>query len=138
VPTTAQIEQAMATHFAAWNRGDRDAWMRNLAPDVVLEDPVGGPEKRGREALEKSWDHSFKDGQDWKIEPLFQCICASDAAHLVRSTGRVEGREIVIEGIEVYTIDDAGRIARVRTWFRPPPGEALDPYFSPVGEAAQR
>jgi len=135
MPTTAQIEQAMQTHFSAWNRRDRDTWLRNFAADAVLEDPVGGPEKSGREALEKSWDRSFQGGQEWKIEPLFQCICANEAAHLVRSTGVVGGRRIVLEGIEVYTIDEAGRIARVRTWFRAPPGEQLDPYFSPLGES---
>src|SRR5262249_32667501 len=32
MPTTAQIEKAMETHFSAWNRKDRHAWMRNLAP----------------------------------------------------------------------------------------------------------
>jgi hypothetical protein len=138
VPTSEQIEKAMETHFSAWNRKDRETWIRNFAPDIALEDPVGGPEKRGREALEKSWDRSFQGGHDWKIEPLFQCICGSEAAHLVRSTGVIDGRRIVVEGVEVYTIDDAGRIARVRTWFRAPAGESLDPYFSPAGGTAPR
>ena len=133
MPTTAQIEQAMETHSSAWNRTDRETWMRNFAPDAVLEDPVGGPEKRGREAIAKSWDHSFTNGQDWKIELLFQCICANEAAHLVRSSGIVDGRKVELQGIEVYTIDDTGRIARIRSWFRAPAGVELDPYFSPVG-----
>jgi hypothetical protein len=110
MPTTAQIEKAMETHFSAWNRKDRDAWMRNFAPDAVLEDPVGGPEKHGRDAIAKSWDNSFTNGQDWTIEPLFQCIC----------------------GIEIYTIDDSGRIAKIRTFFRPPEGVELDPFFQQV------
>ena len=134
--TTAQIEKAMETHFSTWNRKDRDAWMRNFAPDAVLEDPVGGPEKRGHEAIAKSWDHSFASGQDWKIEPLFQCICANEAAHLVQSTGIVGGRKLVLQGIEVYTIDDHGRIAKIRTWFRAPEGVELDPYFRPLDEIA--
>jgi len=138
MPTTAQIEKAMETHFSAWNRKDRETWLRNFAADVVLEDPVGGPEKRGAAAVEKSWENSFQEGHDWKIEPLFQCICGVEAAHLVRSTGVIGGKEIVLEGIEVYTIDEAGRIARVRTWFRAPAGVALDPYFSPVGETQTR
>ena len=132
MPTTAQIEKAMETHFAAWNRKDREAWMRNFAPDAVLEDPVGGPEKRGRDAIAKSWDHSFTNGQDWTIEPLFQCICGSEAAHLVRSRGVVGGKRVELQGIEIYTIDDSGRIAKIRTFFRPPEGVELDPYFQQV------
>ena len=129
MPTPAQIERAMATHFEAWNRKDREAWMRNFAPDAVFEDPVGGPEKRGHEAIAKSWDNSFTNGQDWTIEPLFQCICGSEAAHLVRSRGVVGGKTVELQGIEIYTIDDQGRIAKVRSFFRPPAGVDLDPYF---------
>ena len=32
-------------------------------------------------------------------------------------------------GIEVYTIDDSGKVAYIRTWFTPPEGVTLDPYF---------
>ena len=129
MPTREQIEQAMHTHFDAWNAGDRARWSANFADGIVFEDPVGGPTKQGTQAVRLSWDNSFKDGQQWHIEPVLMQVCGDQAACHVRSTGIVGGETIVIDGIEVYTIDDAGKVAYIRTWFTPPPGMTLDPYF---------
>lgn len=127
-----QIEHAMETHFTAWNARDRQAWVANFAADVLLEDPVGGPRKRGRDALEKTWERSFAGGQEWMIEPRLKIVCGNEVALQVRSTGRIKGEQVVIDGIEIYTIDEAGKIAQVRTFFRAPEGVQLDPYFSPA------
>ena len=129
MPTHAQIKHAMHTHFDAWNARDRSRWEANFADDIVFEDPVGGPTKVGAESVRLSWEHSFKDGQSWHIEPVLMQICSDQAACHVRSTGVVAGKEITVEGIEVYTINDAGKIAYIRTWFTPPEGMVLDPYF---------
>jgi steroid delta-isomerase len=132
MPTRQQIEQAIHTHFDAWNKQDKARWMANFAADAVLEDPVGGPKKVGPAAVEKSWDHSFKEGHSWAIEPVLMQICTDQAALHVRSKGTVDGQEIVIDGIEIYTIDDAGKVAYIRTYFNPPEGQALDPYYMQV------
>lgn len=129
MPTRERIEHAMHTHFDAWNTKDRARWEANFAPDIVFEDPVGGPTKTGAEAVRLSWENSFKDGQTWHIEPVLVQICADQAACHVRSTGVVAGETIVIDGIEVYTINEAGKVAYIRTWFTPPEGMTLDPYF---------
>ena len=52
----------------------------------------------------------------------------------MQSTGVGGGRKIVLHGVEVYTIDDQGRIAKIRSWFRAPEGIELDPYFRPLDE----
>lgn len=132
MPTRQQIEQAIHTHFDAWNKQDKTRWMANFAADAVLEDPVGGPKKVGRDAVEKSWDHSFKEGHFWTIEPVLMQICTDQAALHVRSKGTVDGTAIEIDGIEIYTIDDAGKVAYIRTYFNPPEGQALDPYYMQV------
>jgi hypothetical protein len=129
MPTRVQIEQAMQTHFDAWNALDRARWEANFASDIVFEDPVGGPTKEGVEADRLSWENSFKDGQTWHIEPVLMQVCSDQAACQVRSTGVIAGKTIVLEGIEVYTINDAGKVAYIRTWFTPPEGAVLDPYF---------
>lgn len=129
MPTQEQIRRAMDVHFGAWNAKDRARWEANFAPTVVFEDPVGGPTKHGAEAVRLSWDNAFKDGQDWHIAPVLMQICADPAACHVRSTGLVAGQTVAVDGIEVYTIDDGGKVAYIRTWFTPPEGVELDPYF---------
>lgn len=132
MPTRQQIEQAIRTHFDAWNKQDKQRWMANFSEDARLEDPVGGPIKIGRAAVEKSWDNSFKEGHFWTIAPVLMQICTDQAALHVRSTGTIDGKDIVIDGIEVYTIDDDGKVAYIKTWFNPPAGQALDPYYMQI------
>jgi len=135
MPTRQQIEQAIHTHFDAWNKQDKARWMANFAENAVLEDPVGGPKKVGRTAVEKSWDYSFKEGHFWTIEPVLMQICTDQAALHVRSKGSIDGQAIEIDGIEIYTIDDAGKVAYIRTYFNPPEGQTLDPYYMAVDKA---
>ena len=129
MPTRAQIEQAIFTHFDAWNARDRARWTANWADDVILEDPVGGPTKRGREAVDASWDNSFKEGHTWTIDYVLMQICKNEAALHVVSTGTVDNDPVRLETIEIYTVNDAGKICYCKTYFNPPPGQKLDPYF---------
>ncbi len=129
MPSRAQIEHAIRTHFEAWNSKDRQRWFDNFADDIVLEDPVGGPTKIGREALLKSWENSFKDGHDWRLKPMVMQICADQAALCVRNYGKVDGVPVELDSIEIYTVNDAGKVSYIRTYFNPPEGQALDPYF---------
>ena len=131
MPTQEQIEKTMRTHFEAWNAGDRDRWLDNWSPDVVMADPVGGPEKRGRKSVEESWDRSFQDGHSWHLEPIFLTICEDQAAVHVRNHGVIDGESVALDSIEIYWVGDDGRVARVQTYFRPPEGQALDPFFMP-------
>ncbi len=129
MPTREQIDHAINEHFDAWNAGDQTRWSANFADDIVFEDPYGGPVKQGRQAVRDSWENSFKDGDTWKLEPVLKQVCLDQAALVVRSTGSVKGRPVTLEGIEIYTINDAGKVCHIRTYFNPPEGFALDPYF---------
>lgn len=135
MPSRAQIEHAIHTHFDAWNRRDKPRWIANFATDIVMEDPVGGPVKHGPAALDASWENSFKEGHTWNIEPLLVQICTDQAAIHVRSTGSIDGTPIVIDGIEIYTVNDAGRVCYIKTYFNPPEGQTLDPYFMELHQA---
>jgi len=129
VPTPEQVREAIGKHFRSWNAGERAAWIANFADDVVFHDPVGSPPKHGRAAAEKSWDNSFRDGQAWTLELTRLVVCADQAAITLRNHGRVGGRDFTMEGIEVWTVDDSGRVCEVRAYFEPPADIQLDPYF---------
>ena len=130
MPTRAQIETTLRTHFEAWNAGDRERWIDNWHPDVVMLDPVGGLEKRGRKSVEESWDKSFQEGHSWRLESIFMSICEDQAAVHVRNHGVMDGESVVLDSIEIYWVDDDGKVVRVQTYFSPPDGQTLDPFFS--------
>jgi ketosteroid isomerase-like protein len=132
MPSRELVEKTLRTHFEAWNAGDRQRWLDNWRDDAVLCDPVGGPEKRGRAALERTWERSFQPGHHWRIEPLFMQVCQDQAALHVRNRGTIDGEAIELDSIEIYWVDDAGKLARVQTYFSPPEGRTLDPFFMPA------
>ena len=129
MPTPEQVRQAIDNHFRRWNAGEREAWIANFADHVVFHDPVGSPPKYGRAAAENSWDNSFTNGQAWTLELTRLVVCGDQAAITLRNHGRVGGRDFTMEGIEVWTVDDSGRVSEVRAYFEPPADIVLDPYF---------
>ena len=128
--TDEQIQMTLKRHFEAWNSGDREAWLSLWEDDVQLEDPVGGPEKFGRSAVEATWDNSSKDGASWTMHPLFLRICGGEAAIHAKNVGLVGGEEIVIESLEFWEFGPTAKVKRLRTFFAPPGGVTLDPFFS--------
>lgn len=129
MPTPAQVRQAVDNHFSRWNAGDREAWIANFADDVVFHDPVSSPPKHGRAAAGKSWDNSFSNGQKWTLELTRIVVCGDEAAITLRNHGHVGGRDFTMEGIEIWKVDDTGRVCQVRAYFEPPADVELDPYF---------
>ena len=75
------------------------------------------------------WDRSFQPGHDWRLEVIFLQICLDQAAVHVRNHGTIDGAKVALDSIELYWIGDDGRVKRVQTYFSPPDGQKLDPYF---------
>ncbi|MAG33744.1 MAG: hypothetical protein CL908_22930 [Deltaproteobacteria bacterium] len=132
MPSREQIEKTMKTHFEAWNARDREHWLTIWREDVVIEDPVGGPEKNGIEAAKRSWEQSFQPGHEWTLEPICMQICEDQAALHIRNHGVVAGEPVELDSIEIYWVDDDGLLFKVRTYFSTPEGATLDPFFSKV------
>ena len=107
--TDEQIQATLKQHFESWNAGEREDWLSLWQDDVQIEDPVGGPEKSGRSAVEGTWENAFKDGAVWTMHPLFVQICGGQAAIHAKNVGKVGGEEIVIESIERSEIGDADK-----------------------------
>ena len=129
MPTPQQVRAAIDNHFRFWNAGDRAAWIANFADDVIFHDPVSAPPKHGRAAAERSWDNSFSNGQKWTLV-LTQCVvCGDEAAITLDNHGVVNGQAFTMRGIEVWKVDDSGRVCQVRAYFEPPETVELDPYF---------
>lgn len=132
MPTRQLIELAINNHFDAWNSRDSKRWFANFTEDILLEDPIGGPTKIGPPGLQESWARSFQEGHSWRLEPLFMQICQNQAALHVRSYGEMHGESLQVDSIEIFTIDERGKVSHVRTYFNPEPGQELDSYFLQV------
>lgn len=133
MPTKREkIEAVLQNHFDTWNSRNKEAWMANFADDLVVEDPVGGLLKKGRDALEKSWENSFKDGHGWTLEPVLIAVCANKAGLHVKNIGMVDNKPVEFDTIEVWTFNDDFKVNDCRTFFNPAEGDQVDPYFAQV------
>jgi ketosteroid isomerase-like protein len=129
MPTPEQVRTAIENHFRFWNAGDRAGWIRSFAENVVFHDPVGSPPKHGRSAAEKSWDNSFSNGQKWTLVLTQLVVCGDEAAITLDNHGVVNGQAFTMRGIEIWKVDDSGRVCQVRAYFEPPATVELNPYF---------
>jgi steroid Delta-isomerase len=129
MPDKKQVRAAIERHVAYWNAGQRGDWIANFSEDVVFNDPVGSPPKHGREAAQASWDNSFTDGQAWTLELTSLVVCADEAAITLNNHGQVGGKDLIMQGIEIWKVDSDGLVCEVRAYFEPPEDIELDPYF---------
>jgi steroid delta-isomerase len=116
--------------LAAWRsadavaRGDRQAWLDNFADDAVVEDPVGpsyldpeGSGHRGKEAIGKFWDAYIANAR-----PMFSLVssyaCGNECANVGSLSTQMENGAVgIINGVFVYRVDEAGRVAALRTYW---------------------
>lgn len=123
--------RAVEQHAALWNARDREGWLALYADDVVFEDPVGKAPKHGRAAAEGSWDNSLRPGREWTLVPRRIITGGDEAVVEMRNEGVVDGVAAVVEGIEVWKVDDDGKVVHVRAFFEQPTEIELDPFFRP-------
>ena len=124
--------RAVQRHAANWNARDRAAWLALFDDSVTFEDPVGKPPKLGRAAAEGSWDNSFTEGRVWTLHP--QRIIGGgefEAAVHMLNRGVLHGKEVELESIELYRVDETGLIVSVRAFFEQPTDFELNPFFVP-------
>lgn len=128
------VRDAVLRHVELWNSGCRDEWLSLFADDVTFDDPVGAPTKHGRRAAELSWDNSFRPGRRWTLHPERITVCGNEAAVVMHNIGELDGRKVSVDGVEIWRVDDDGRVCAVRAYFEQPQDFELDPYFRPPAE----
>lgn len=122
---------AVHSHVALWNAMDRESWIALFSPAMVFEDPVGAPEKLGLDAVNKTWDRSFKPGRRWTLHPEQIVGAGSEAAVVMRNEGDLNGKQVVVRSIEIFSVNAEGQLIRIRSFFDQPTDFALSQYFTP-------
>ena len=118
--STDHIQKAVADYFAATRAMDANAWVSTFAEDAISHDPVGAPPMAGHAALRQ-----FFEGIVGAFETvgLFEDqVFTSGNEAAVKWTGRgtgKNGREVTFEGIDVFEINDEGKIQTVRGYWNP-------------------
>lgn len=118
--STDRIQKAVADYFAAIRAMDAEAWVATFAADATSHDPVGAPPMTGHAVLRQ-----FFEGIAGAFETIGffedQVFTSGNEAAVkwtARGTGK-NGRAITFEGIDVFEINDEGKIQTVRGYWNP-------------------
>ncbi|MEW6130203.1 MAG: nuclear transport factor 2 family protein [Acidobacteriota bacterium] len=118
--TPEQINEIVAAYFAATRAMDKAAWLATFAEDGVSIDPVGAPPMDTNEKRA-----AFFDGIVGAFETVGlseQEIYLADNSAAVKWTGQgtgKNGREVSFAGIDVFEINDQGKIHSIRGYWNP-------------------
>jgi uncharacterized protein (TIGR02246 family) len=117
MPTPEQVRAVPERYVETFQRKDREAWLDLFAADAVHYDPVGTAANAGRDPIAAFWDRTFSMLDDGKFETHHVFVCGDEAAMVFTFTGMMTGGGIVFDGVEIFKVDDQGRIAELRAYW---------------------
>ena len=114
------ISRVVKDYFAALRAMDQEAWVKTFADDAVSHDPVGASPIHGHQKLREFFQSIAGAFETVGLTEDQIFISGSGAA--VKWTGRgksKQGRQVHFEGIDVFEINEAGKIQNVYAYWNP-------------------
>lgn len=109
--------EAVKTYCRAETEGDREAFMRLFADDVMHEDPVPLARRHGVEGLAEIWEMSQASNVDLRLESDV-IVCGNEAIGIMRAeTGPPGQRRVIAPIIDHFVFNEDGKIASVRAFY---------------------
>ena len=89
-----------------------------FADDATIEDPIGTPIRRGKTEIREFYTYSTSTGA--RLELLGDPRCAGDSVAFAFAVKlEHEGQRSVIEVIDTFRFDDAGKVVEMRAFWGP-------------------
>ena len=110
-------EPALQTYLRCWAQDDRDGWLDLFAEDASIEDPVGAPVTKGKAAIAAFWDRIHQGEMALSCELDRIVVCGHEALMIFVVITRGAGVEMRVRIADLFTFDDAGKIATMRAFW---------------------
>ena len=114
------VSKAVKAYFAALRAMDQQTWVNTFAEDAVTYDPVGAPPTKGHERLAEFFETVTAAFKEIGLTEDEVFIAGNGAA--VRWSGRgisKRGRKVHFEGIDVFEVNEAGKIQTLHAYWNP-------------------
>ncbi|HVS20850.1 MAG TPA: nuclear transport factor 2 family protein [Pyrinomonadaceae bacterium] len=115
-----KISRAVRAYFLAIRAMDAEAWANTFAEDGTTFDPVGTPAITGRDALREFLQSICKNFKSVGLTEDSVFVAGNGAA--VKWTGHgisSNGKEVKFEGVDVFEVNEDGKIQTVRAYWNP-------------------
>ena len=114
------ITKAVKAYFAALRAMDENAWVNTFAEDATSNDPVGAPPIVGHQKLREFFQTITAAFKEVGLTEDEVFIAGNGAA--VKWSGRgisKQGRKVNFEGIDVFAVNEAGKIETLHAYWNP-------------------
>jgi len=115
-----KISRAVRAYFLAIRAMDADAFANTFAENGTTFDPVGSPAVTGRAALREFLQSICKNFKSVSLYEDAVFVAGNGAA--VKWTGRgtsTSGKEVNFEGIDVFEVNEDGKIQTIHAYWNP-------------------
>lgn len=115
-----KISRAVRAYFLAIRAMDADAFANTFAEDGTTFDPVNSPGITGRDGIREFLQSICKNFKTVGLTEDSVFVAGNGAA--VKWTGHgtsINGSEVNFEGIDVFEVNDDGKIQTVRAYWNP-------------------
>jgi steroid delta-isomerase len=120
MPTPAVIRQTVAAHFAAIRAMDVEAWIATFAEDAISYDPVGTVPTEGHKGLRQFYAQISMAFEKIGLTEDELFVAGDQAACKWVGTGiGINGASVTFKGIDVFEVNDAGKIQRLWSYWDP-------------------
>lgn len=116
--TPEYMQQVVEDYLAAINAGDMAAVMALYADGAAVEDPVGTEPKRGDDILQ-FYTNAFSGGAKVELTGPVRISEKAAAFPFRAEITRTDGPVIIVEVIDIFEFDPAGKIAKMTAHFGP-------------------
>ncbi|NWK96084.1 steroid delta-isomerase [Sphingobium lactosutens] len=118
MPDAQKMEAAVHAYVAAFDAGSPDQAAALFATDATVEDPVGSPQHKGREAIRAFYAASMQTGAKLKLEGPVR-IAADHAAFAFSVNLHWEGKQQRVDVIDIFRFNEANEVIEMRAFFGP-------------------
>ena len=115
-----KISHVVRAYFLAIRAMDADAFANTFAEDGTTFDPVGSPGITGRAAIREFLQSICRNFQSVGLTE--DCVFVAGNGAAVKWTGRgisSNGKEVKFEGVDVFEVNEDGKIQTVRAYWNP-------------------
>ena len=114
----ARMEAVVHAYVAAFEAGSADDVAALYAEDATVEDPIGSPVHKGREAIRAFYAQSMKTGAKLQLDGPVRI--AGDYAVFPFSVHlEFGGKKMRIDVIDSFKFDADGKVAEMRAFWGP-------------------
>lgn len=119
MPTPDQVRAAAENHAKLFSSADKEGWLDLYADNAEFADPYPAPASVGRAGLVEFWDRVHGMASNYSFDNV-QIVTAGDRAAMTFTLSmELDGTRYGFDGVDVFEVDDDGKIARFTAYWDP-------------------